>query len=565
MNATTKELIALTAQAERAAAACRAADPDPYRMRFHLMPPTGWLNDPNGLCQVNGVFHAFFQYAPFNVQGGIKLWGHAVSRDLLTWEYLPAALFPDHPFDVTGAYSGSALVENGQMEIFYTGNVKREDADGYDYVLSGREAATVRARYDEATGLFCEKRLLMTNADYPADDTLHVRDPKVWKLSGAAAARAAARGVGPYLMVQGARRRGTLPEDRDHGGDCGEALVFSSPNKCAWKLASRVNTPERFGYMWECPDYFELPLGQGAAAEPEDAAAGSAALAGDAAADACAAASADKKNPVTGAASATDRDASCASGALQLLSVSPQGLVGAPWDALNRYQSGYFTLTGDVWDGANPCELGDFQLWDWGFDFYAPQTFEAEDGRRILIGWMGMPDEDAYGNDPTVARGWQHGFTVPREVFVRDGAVRTLPVREVARLRGEGSRAKDALAVEGAGARCCDVEVSAAGAAGTLGAFRMRIAGALDLAFDAAAEEFSLSFSNTARTAAGCGRTRRAAPLARLENVRVLVDASCAEVFVNDGALAFTTRLYPVAYGVEVEAPGAAIRFWPVR
>ena len=35
-----------------------------YRLGFHIAPKTGWLNDPNGLCQFRGVYHAFFQFNP---------------------------------------------------------------------------------------------------------------------------------------------------------------------------------------------------------------------------------------------------------------------------------------------------------------------------------------------------------------------------------------------------------------------------------------------------------------------------------------------------------------------
>ena len=59
MTALTKDLIKLTAEAEK------KADRDgKFCQKLHLMPPTGWLNDPNGLCQFNGVYHAFFQYSP---------------------------------------------------------------------------------------------------------------------------------------------------------------------------------------------------------------------------------------------------------------------------------------------------------------------------------------------------------------------------------------------------------------------------------------------------------------------------------------------------------------------
>ena len=58
-----------------------------HREKLHLMPPAGWLNDPNGLCQFNGIYHAFFQYSPFNAEGGVKMWGHYTSKDLIDWEY----------------------------------------------------------------------------------------------------------------------------------------------------------------------------------------------------------------------------------------------------------------------------------------------------------------------------------------------------------------------------------------------------------------------------------------------------------------------------------------------
>ena len=61
--------------------------PERWRPAFHVAPPVGWLNDPNGLCQKDGIYHAFFQMAPFEPQGGLKFWGHSVSQDLIHWEF----------------------------------------------------------------------------------------------------------------------------------------------------------------------------------------------------------------------------------------------------------------------------------------------------------------------------------------------------------------------------------------------------------------------------------------------------------------------------------------------
>ena len=53
---------------------------DKWRLGLHLMPPTGWLNDPNGLCQFQGVYHVFFQYSPDNPEGGASAGGIIPAR-----------------------------------------------------------------------------------------------------------------------------------------------------------------------------------------------------------------------------------------------------------------------------------------------------------------------------------------------------------------------------------------------------------------------------------------------------------------------------------------------------
>ena len=76
MNALTRDLVKLVETAEQNMAAKEKGAEKSFREKLHLMPPVGWLNDPNGLCQFRGVYHAFFQYSPFNAEGGVKMWGH---------------------------------------------------------------------------------------------------------------------------------------------------------------------------------------------------------------------------------------------------------------------------------------------------------------------------------------------------------------------------------------------------------------------------------------------------------------------------------------------------------
>lgn len=59
---------------------------DKNRLHFHMMPPTGWMNDPNGLCEFQGVNHIYFQYTPFLAGWGTKLWGHYTTKDWIHYK-----------------------------------------------------------------------------------------------------------------------------------------------------------------------------------------------------------------------------------------------------------------------------------------------------------------------------------------------------------------------------------------------------------------------------------------------------------------------------------------------
>lgn len=78
------------------------------RPDFHLSVRVGWMNDPNGFSYYNGKYHMFYQYHPYDCHWGPMHWGHAVSTDMLHWEYLPAALAPDELYDMD-AFRGVQL------------------------------------------------------------------------------------------------------------------------------------------------------------------------------------------------------------------------------------------------------------------------------------------------------------------------------------------------------------------------------------------------------------------------------------------------------------------------
>lgn len=89
-----------------------AADSNYYnesnRNQFHFSPEASWMNDPNGMVYYDGEYHLFYQNDPYSSKWGPMHWGHAVSKDLVHWEHLPVALYPDENGMI---FSGSAVID----------------------------------------------------------------------------------------------------------------------------------------------------------------------------------------------------------------------------------------------------------------------------------------------------------------------------------------------------------------------------------------------------------------------------------------------------------------------
>lgn len=94
-----------------------------YYQKYHLAPPAGWMNDPNGLIYHKGVYHAFYQHHPYSAQWGPMHWGHATSHDMVHWTHQPIALAPGDEADRDGCFSGCAVDDNGVLSLIYTGHI----------------------------------------------------------------------------------------------------------------------------------------------------------------------------------------------------------------------------------------------------------------------------------------------------------------------------------------------------------------------------------------------------------------------------------------------------------
>ena len=86
-----------------------------YRPQVHFTPSKNWMNDPNGMVFVDGVYHLFFQYNPQGNSWGNMSWGHATSPDMIHLTEQPVALTRDELGDI---FSGSAVIDKDNTAGF---------------------------------------------------------------------------------------------------------------------------------------------------------------------------------------------------------------------------------------------------------------------------------------------------------------------------------------------------------------------------------------------------------------------------------------------------------------
>lgn len=193
-------------------------DRAPGRPAIHVSPASGWLNDPNGLCLVDGVWHAFYQHDPTSDVQGPMHWGHATSSDLLHWTDRPIALTPDR---LGVIFSGSVVVDEEGTAGFGPG------------VLVA--AFTHHLEHVERQSLAFSRDQGMTWQTYEGNPVLesderHFRDPKLLRFGSGALAT--------WVMALAAGRRIDL---------------YRSADLRSWRPSGSFTATD-VGGLWECPD-----------------------------------------------------------------------------------------------------------------------------------------------------------------------------------------------------------------------------------------------------------------------------------------------------------------------
>jgi fructan beta-fructosidase len=198
------------------------------RPSYHYAPAANWLSDPNGLVHHNGEWHLFYQYNPQGEDWGHMSWGHAVSRDLVSWEELPPALTDDAEYMI---FSGSAVVDFGNtagfgagaMVAIYTGAAVGEAA---------RQVQCLAWSTDDGR----------TWTKYPGNPVIDrqmadFRDPNVfWHPP-----------THRWIMTV------VLSNEQ-------RALLYASRDLKDWYELSSIHAVGAPGEIWECPLLIELPV-----------------------------------------------------------------------------------------------------------------------------------------------------------------------------------------------------------------------------------------------------------------------------------------------------------------
>lgn len=205
---------------------------DRYRLNYHIMGKSGWINDPNGFCFFKGYYHIFYQFHPQSSKWGSMHWGHARSKDLVYWEELPIALFPGDAEDKDGCFSGSAIVKDNRLYLMYTGHHVTDVENDIYWQNQNLAFSDDGINFEKYSGN-------PVISEPPADNDIDFRDPKVWFENG------------KYNVVIGSKNKDGL----------GRVLLYKSEDLKNWDykgVVETARTADSEGFVWECPDLFNL-------------------------------------------------------------------------------------------------------------------------------------------------------------------------------------------------------------------------------------------------------------------------------------------------------------------
>ncbi|SCV02021.1 LANO_0F14708g1_1 [Lachancea nothofagi CBS 11611] len=207
----------------------------PERPLAHLTPTTGWMNDPNGLFYDNetATYHAYYQYNPNDNVWDLPLfWGHASSKNLVTWEDHGVALEPMD--DESGAFSGSIVIDRNNTSGFFDNSTLPGQRIVALYTENSNVSESQFAAYSLDGGY--------TFDYYEHNPVLDInstqfRDPKV------------------FWHDETERWIMTLALSQEY-----KIQIYTSENLTSWEFKSNFSHHGILGYQYECPGLAKVPV-----------------------------------------------------------------------------------------------------------------------------------------------------------------------------------------------------------------------------------------------------------------------------------------------------------------
>lgn len=181
---------------------------------------------------------------------------------------------------------------------------------------------------------------------------------------------------------------------------------------------------------------------------------------------------------------------------------------------------------------------GQFHVLDFGFDSYAAECAAniGDPSKAILIAWMGLPD----ASYPTDEENWSGCLTMPRELTIHNRRLIQKPLDGFTKLRKE-SLPLDTRALP----KACELDLHITGAL-EMYLFTSSTTRGLMILYDPLTKVITIDRSHMKkRFNIEQGESRNRTLLRDLFSLRLFIDASSIEIYVNEGDALFTSRIFP--------------------
>lgn len=413
---------------------------DLYRLKYHMIPPIGWMNDPNGLIKINETYHLFYQYYPYDSKWGPMHWGHFSSKDLIKYENLPVALCPNTQINESGCFSGSAIFFNNSLNLIYTKHFEKDDLKNEEIYLATSKDGIHFQKEDKA---------IFDNQDLPANISRRdFRDPYIQSINGY-----------NYLFVGG----------KDLNTNQGIIIVLKSQTLHNFKYDFTIGPFYELGEMAECPSYAKVE----------------------------------------------NKDVLIVSGC----NVKKRG------NQYNNLHSSVFII-GKIDFNHKKMMVDEIKEIDHGDAFYAPQFITNEEG--VMIGWL-----ETWGKEyPTnlLNHKWAGAFSIPRKLYFKENNLCQIPIENI-----RNYYQNSFIYQQGEISSCSDLNI--------------KFKGNFEIIFSSNEGEFKIGcqeniYLDTINSNNLNGSIRKTSKKFNQGEIRVLLDKSSVEVFIDGGEEVISSRVY---------------------